>query len=521
MVDPAEDGAAGEHGVSHPPQVPIQPHMISPLPPEMLPTMNWNAEDVPATWQRFKTRMQHFLRYTHCPKGEELCAILLYTGDEASNHWETLKFKCEDMIDVDKVWAVFDGSFEKSGTFWQYREEYLSDFRQGPNKTAAELDLSIRTLVTKCQFLEAERDRRRVDLLFHATKHYEVKKAIQDAKGDDLTFDKLIETAKKIERSKVESANYKGHFSRSQPPFQANAVSKRFQSQHRRQRRPSNGTCSKCGKSHDWGNCPAFGQKCYSCQGQNHYSFLCTATPRPSSSGHGGGRGRGQRGQHCGKGGDRARGPSQSPGRGRQSYSNRGRGGKSQRSSTPGRRGRGGRKKTYEVHLRRSAPDTVVNSVLAGGKAVSDGDVSLRDQGADKGQSVKLLKHRSKFNWFNCDAISGSGNGKMYTDTDSGGRTEIITHINVKSHAGSHNSQQMEVKVDPGAESNCMPLRHFRTMFPDWCDSTGRPKHGALGKSEAELEAYNGGAISILGWVALHLQHIEDKDEWIPRDSTS
>ena len=157
----------------------------------------------------------------------------------------------------------------------------------------------------------------------------------------------------------------------------------------------------------------------------------------------------------------------------------------------------------------------MVNTVLAGGKAVADGDVSLRDQviGADKGQSVKLLKHRSKFNCFNCDAISGSGNGKMYTDTDSGGRTEIITQINVKSHAC---SQQMEVKVDPGAESNCMPLRHFRTLFPHWCDSTGQPKQDVLGKSEAELEAYNGGAISILGWVALHLQHIEDHDKWIP-----
>ena len=204
MPGPNEGGAAGEHGGHQPPQVPIQPHRIAPLLQEMLPTMNWYAEDVPATWQRFKTRMQHFLRYTHCPKGEELCAILLYAGDEASNHWETLKFKCEDIENVDKVWAVFDGSFEKCDTFWQYREEYLSDFRQGPNETAAELDLSIRTLVTKCQFLKDERDRRRVDLLFHATKYYEVKKAIQDAKGDDLTLDKLIETAKKIERSKVD-----------------------------------------------------------------------------------------------------------------------------------------------------------------------------------------------------------------------------------------------------------------------------------------------------------------------------
>ena len=127
MTGGNEGGAAGRAGVQAPT---ILPHMIAPLLPEMIPTMNWSAEDVPTTWQRFKTRMQYFLKYTHCLRGEELCAILLYTRDEASNCWETLKFKCEDINDVDQVWAVFDGSFEKNGTFWQYREEYLSDFRQ-------------------------------------------------------------------------------------------------------------------------------------------------------------------------------------------------------------------------------------------------------------------------------------------------------------------------------------------------------------------------------------------------------
>ena len=113
------EGAAKDETPKVPKMQPIQPHMIAPLPQELVPTMNWQAEDVPATWARFKTRMQQFLRYTHCPRGEELYAILLYAGDEASNRWETLKFKCEDEDDVAKVWAVFDGSFEKSGTFWQ------------------------------------------------------------------------------------------------------------------------------------------------------------------------------------------------------------------------------------------------------------------------------------------------------------------------------------------------------------------------------------------------------------------
>ena len=227
----ANGGAAGGAAVLAPT---ILPHMIAPLPPEKIPTMDWSAEDVPQIWQRFKTRMQYFLQYTHCPRGEKLCAILLYAGDEASNRWETLKFKCEDIKDVDQVWALFDGSFEKSGSFWQYSDEYLSDFKQPQNETAAELDNSIGTLVTKCQFHDDEVDTRRVDLLFHATKHYEVKKAIQDAKYVDLAFDKLIKTAMKIEQSKVDAASYEGNF-RSQPPFEANTVSKWFQSPGRRQ----------------------------------------------------------------------------------------------------------------------------------------------------------------------------------------------------------------------------------------------------------------------------------------------
>ena len=71
-----------------------------------------------------------------------------------------------------------------------------------------------------------------------------------------------------------------------------------------------------------------------------------------------------------------------------------------------------------------------------------------------------------------CDTIHSIGNEeyddcnktyKVYTDTDSDGKTEIITDINVKFQG---RAIEMEVKVDPGAETNCIPLSHFRCLFP-------------------------------------------------------
>ena len=75
---------------------------------------------------------------------------------------------------------------------------------------AADLDLNICALVANCKFLEEQKNSWLVDLLYHATKHYDVKKAFQDCKTEgELVYDKLIEMAKKVERAKVNQASYK------------------------------------------------------------------------------------------------------------------------------------------------------------------------------------------------------------------------------------------------------------------------------------------------------------------------
>ena len=75
-------------------------------------------------------------------------------------------------------------------------------------------------------------------------------------------------------------------------------------------------------------------------------------------------------------------------------------------------------------------------------------------------------------NTYACDALRGNGNeedslpsnkGKAHTDTDSDSKTEIITDITCKFQG---KLVAMEVKVNPGSETNCIPLSHFRHLFP-------------------------------------------------------
>ena len=96
-----------------------------------------------------------------------------------------------------------------------------------------------------------------------------------------------------------------------------------------------------------------------------------------------------------------------------------------------------------------------------------------------------------------CDALISNGNelydppsnkGKAYTDTDSDGKTEIITDITCKFKG---KLIAMEVKVDPGSETNCIPLSHFRRLFPELCSKDGSPKENALEPTLAQIEGYD------------------------------
>ena len=198
--------------------------------------------------------------------------------------------------DSDQVFTVFANSFEKSSTHWQARDEYLSDIKQSKQQTTAELDLYIKDLVRRCQFKQGEVESHKIDLLYHATLHFEVRKYVHNAKAAELSYDKMIEVAKAHERTCQEYQMHKqahlgGASNYTNPLLQTNALTKSFQ------KHPPKRPCGKCGRSHSHGDCPAAGATCNSCGKKNHWSTVCRTRGAVHLDVHPPGKGHNNRGK--------------------------------------------------------------------------------------------------------------------------------------------------------------------------------------------------------------------------------
>ena len=86
-----------------------------PIPQEMLPRMDWHAEDKSAAWEHFTTRLRLYYTVAHTPKEVQVDTILFFAGTEATDRWKTLKeqMSAEDQTSSDKVFEAFANSLKR------------------------------------------------------------------------------------------------------------------------------------------------------------------------------------------------------------------------------------------------------------------------------------------------------------------------------------------------------------------------------------------------------------------------
>ena len=142
------------------------------------------------------------------PEERQWALILVAGGDEAYNRWDTLKDMVEDRKKVDQVWNAFKKSFKQSTSFSHFRDAYLADFRQDKSDTMADLHLHIKQTVRGCQWKKETDEERMIDLLYHATIYYKIRKFVQESEPAALTYKMVIEKAKAHEHNVLE---YKDH----------------------------------------------------------------------------------------------------------------------------------------------------------------------------------------------------------------------------------------------------------------------------------------------------------------------
>ena len=462
------------------------------VPREKYPEMNWRAADKVATWRAFKRRMNVIFMADQVPEERQWALILVAGGDEAYNRWDTLEERVEDCKKVEQVWEAFEKSFEQSTSFWHFRDTYLADFRQDESETTADLDLRIKQTVRGCQWKKESEEERMINLLYHATIYYEIHKFVQESEPAALMYKLVIEKAKAHERNVLEYKDHQASHggansvpSYNNPLLSAHALSKRQPSG-----RGNNGQrCGKCGKSHEQGNCPAYGKTCDKCKGINHFKAVCHSkvTAKMGQSPH---RSKKSHPQRHGSTG---------------SYSSQGKGGgnrQHQKKKTPKKPPK---QKAYAVTFKNSVPSEVTTT--SGGEREKQGNVSSKTV-------LSGPKEEGTYNRFSCFAVhskmSQSTNAKskplegLYTDTDPDARSEIITDVTIRM-PGKAGTMMMEVKVDPGAQPSCIPLHQFKTLFPHLCRD-GLPKEGLLDNTQNEFQSYNGGDMTCYGHLLIDVK---------------
>ena len=187
-------------------------------------------------------------------------------------------------MDAETVFKAFANRVEKSSSHWQAKDEYLVDIKQAKHQTMAELDIYIKDLTRRCQFPQEEQESCKIDLLYHATAHFEVRKFIHNAKPEELKYDKMIKVGKVHERDCQEYDIHKQAHSMAPPSnvfnplLQTSALSKSFQ------KGPPKKPCGKCRCTHNHGECPTHRTTCSICSEKNYWAQQCRSSGRRLSS---------------------------------------------------------------------------------------------------------------------------------------------------------------------------------------------------------------------------------------------
>ena len=324
-----------------------------------------------------------------------------------------------------------------------------------------------------------EKTQCQLELFFHVTKHFEVKKWVrsQTALNKTVTFDKLLQHAKQHEATIKDFQWHKsnGGVAMSTTINEIRTFKRKGQGQWARARSKGK-ICGTCGTSHPPRECPAWGEKCHKCGNKNNFSTQC----RSKQTG----------------GGDRK---SCSTSRG---WKGKGKPHQSRSRSNP---------VTKSAYSMESASFQDHSDDLHGEKP---DDLHGQHRGDLHGQHTRDLHGTSDSTEFLKQSFSTISRLKsvasISNNTDPEGKTKILTMLQLKlPHCNS--IDDVTVKVDDGAEGNILPLNSFRAMFPHALDANGYLKPGSLRGSKTMLECYDDRKLVNHGSIKLQLQHYSEK----------
>ena len=339
----------------------------------------------------------------------------------------------------------------------------------------------MKDIVKQCQYPSKD-DKMvwRTELLFHATKHFEVKKWVRSKKKrEDITYVAILQHAKEHEMT-VKDFNWHKSNGRAAIATSIDEIHFNYRKGNGNGYKPKGSQgkpCGKCGQSHLPRECPAWGKKCHKCGNKNHFTMCCRMRDIEESQDR-----------------DKHRLTHRESWNRRESRHRCRR--HTSEDSEDRSRSRSVTQSTHSIELSSFQDPCNLHERLP-----YDPYERLSFKDPDKGNTLKKTFH----------AISRSRSvlsirNKMGPD----GKTKILMILNIKLP---HRPiiDNVRVKVDDGAEANISPLDSFRNMFPHALDVHSYPKDGFLRKSRTNLKCYNDRKLINHCSITLKLQHYSDE----------
>ena len=146
--------------------------------------LNWNADNQQLAFDKWKGQIILALRASSVNKEIWFATIVGYLSKEGLRRWNTLPISKDEAAqkDPETVFQAITETQEVLTPYWNHIDKIYRDIKQGDDESIDKLDQCIKNLVKKCQYIEAERLVHRTELLFHVTKHFEVRKWVQSKK---------------------------------------------------------------------------------------------------------------------------------------------------------------------------------------------------------------------------------------------------------------------------------------------------------------------------------------------------
>ncbi|CAB3985329.1 Hypothetical predicted protein [Paramuricea clavata] len=233
--------------------------------------------NVAENWRKWRQRWNLYAKASGAErKDEEIqCAIFLHTiGEEALEIYDTFTFTETEQDKIEPLIQKFESycTPRKNTTYERYI--FNTCVQNGRKLDAFILDL--RNKAKTCEF-ESLQDSLIKDRIVCGIDSNSIRERL--LRDNDLTLEKAISIVRAAETSKTQVQKLNN------PSLEVESIHKNFErTSHRKYQReetkPSRNvgktqSCSRCGSNHAPKQCPAFGQTCHKCHGNNHFAKMC------------------------------------------------------------------------------------------------------------------------------------------------------------------------------------------------------------------------------------------------------